>query len=126
MLRNFDPSRLIMHTEVIMRYIPCTMETGTSQGEDFWIIRVPADAVETAASLLSELLSGTRKRIVFLDRKTEFILTADTAAHNGRSVPITKDFLEYLDKLFSVRRTNHIDYDFSDCHGDVTITVFVT
>ena len=111
-----------------MKYIPCTIETLRTGTEDFWIIKVPADAVGTAASLLSELLSNTRRRIVFLDRKTEFTLTAESAAYCGRSISVTKNWLECLARLFSNDihpGISHLDWDFSDRHGNIGITVFI-
>ncbi len=107
-----------------MRYIPCTIETS---GDD-WCVIVPADAVETASALFDELLSGDRKRVAFLDHKTELTLTTDYAACNGRRISITRDFLEYVQRLFSqdIRPGfSHIDYDFPDKHGDFGITVFI-
>ena len=109
-----------------MKTVPCTIETGTSQGEDFWIITVPAAAVDTAAALLSELLSGTRKRMVFLDRKREFTLTADTAACNGRSIPVTGNFLECLEKLFSTDirpGISHLDWEVPNQHICITVMI---
>ncbi len=109
-----------------METIPCTIETFSDHGEDFWVIHVPASAAKDAAARFSELLSGTRKRIVFLDRKTEFILTTDTATYNGRSVLVTRDFPECLEKFFSreIRPgIDHIDWDLSDKHGNIGITV---
>ena len=112
-----------------MKFIPCTIETGSSRGEDFWIINVPSQAVNDAARLFSELLSGIRKRIVFQDRKTEFTLTGDTAAYDGRSVNITGAYLECLEKLFSADirpGISHLDWDFSDTNGNLCITVRIT
>ena len=107
-----------------MRYIPCTIETAG----DYWCVIVPVDAVENASSLFGELLAGDRKRVVFLDRKTELTLTADSATCNGRRISITRDFLECIYKLFSqdIRPgISHIDCDFPDKHGDFGITVFI-
>ncbi len=111
-----------------MKTIPCIIETGISPGEDFWIITVPIQAANDAAQLLSELLSGIRKRIVLQDRKTEFTLTSDTAAYNERSVSVTSDYLECLEKLFSADihpGISHLDWDFSDKHGNLCICVFI-
>ena len=107
-----------------MRYIPCTIET---VGDD-WCVIVPADAVKNSSSLFGELLAGGRKRVVFLDQKTELSITRDSAACNGRQISITRDFLECVQKLFSqdIRPGfSHIDYDFPDKHGDFGITVFI-
>ena len=107
-----------------MRYIPCTIET---VGDD-WCVIVPADAVKNAASLFGELLAADRKRVVFLDRKTELSITRDSAICNGRQIPITGDFLECVQRLFSqdIRPgISHIDYDFPDKHGDFGITIFI-
>ena len=111
-----------------MRYIPCTIQSFRCKSEDTWIISVPFDAVKNASERFTELLSGTRRNIVFLDSKTEFTITADSAICSGRRIPITKDFLECLKKLFSSDiqpGKSHLDYDFSDRCGDVTITVLV-
>ena len=111
-----------------MRYIPCAIETLSAHREDCWIISVPAEAIKNASSLFDELLAGDRKRVVFLDRKTELILTADSATCNGRRISITRDFLECVQRLFSqdIRPDfSHIDYDFPDKHGDFGITVFI-
>ena len=108
-----------------MRTIPCTIEVHRDHSADCWVIQVPEYSLKDAAEWFSELLSGSRKRVVFLDHKTDFTVTADSATFNNRQVPITRTWLECLEKLFSARHTNHIDYDFSDRHGDVTITVFV-
>ena len=107
-----------------MQYILCTIEIAG----DFWCISVPADAVETASSLFEELLADGRKRVAFLDHKTELTLTTDYAACNGRRIPITKDFLECVQRLFSqdIRPgISHIDYDFPDKHGDFGIAIFI-
>ena len=107
-----------------MRYIPCTIETA---GDD-WCIIVPADAVKNASSLFDELLAGGRKRVVFLDHKTEMSITTDYAAYNGRLVSITRDYLECVQRLFSqdIRPgISHIDYDFPDKHSEFGITVFI-
>ena len=107
-----------------MRYIPCTIETA---GDD-WCVIVPADAVKNASSLFDELLADSRKRVIFLDRKTELSITTDYAACNGRQISITRDFLECVQRLFSqdIRPgISHIDYDFPDKHGDFGITVFI-
>ena len=112
-----------------MRYIPCTIEMLRTDEEDFWIITVPVHAVDDAARLFSELLSGTRKRIVFQDRKREFTLTGDTAAYDGRSISITGAYLECLEKLFSADirpGISHLDWDFSDTNGNLCITVRIT
>ena len=109
-----------------MKYIPCTIETLSDHGEDCWIIHVPAADANDAAALFSQLLSGIRKRVVFQDRKTEFTLTSDTAAYNGRSVNITGAYLECLEKLFSADirpGISHLDWDFSDTSGNTCITV---
>ena len=109
-----------------MRFIPCTIEMLHTAEEDSWIITVPVHALDDAARLFSELLSGIRKRIVFLDRKTEFTITRDTAAYNGRSVNITGAYLECLEKLFSADirpGISHLDWDFSDTSGNICITV---
>ena len=111
-----------------MRYIPCTIRTSRCESEDIWIVSVPFNAVENASERFTELLSGSRKKIVFLDCKTEFIITAGSATRNGRCVPITKDWLECLKQLFSdnIRPgISHLDWDFSDRYGNVGITVFV-
>lgn len=105
-----------------MRYVSCTIETG----DDFWVVSVPADAVENAGARLSELLSGTRRRIVFLDRKTEFTITTESAVCNGRCVPITKDWLECLEKLFTrdIRPgISHLDWEFSNQHMDIAVFI---
>ena len=107
-----------------MRYIPCTIET---VGDD-WCVIVPADAVKNASALFGELLAGGRKRVVFLDRKTELSMTRDSAACNGRQLSITGDFLECVQRLFSqdIRPgISHIDSDFPDKHGDFGITIFI-
>ena len=107
-----------------MQYLPCTIEIAG----DYWCVIVPADAVETASSLFEELLADGRKRVVFLDRKTELTITADSAACSGRQISITRDFLECVQRLFSqdIRPgISHIDYDFHDKHGDFGITVFI-
>ena len=107
-----------------MRYIPCTIET---VGDD-WCVIVPADAVKNASSLFGELLAGGRKRVVFLDQKTELSITTDSATYSGRQISITGDFLECVQRLFSqdIRPgISHIDYDFSDKHGDFGITIFI-
>ena len=107
-----------------MLCIPCTIEAGA----DFWIITVPANAVENATERLSELRSGTRKRVVFLDRKTELTLTADTVTYNGRCVSITQNWLECLEMLFTgdIRPgISHLDWAFSDRLGDIDITVMI-
>ena len=107
-----------------MRYIPCTIET---VGDD-WCVIVPADAVKNAASLFGELLARDRKRVVFLDRKTELSITRDSATCNGRQISITGDFLECVQRLFSqdIRPgISHIDYDFPDKHSEFGITVFI-
>ena len=111
-----------------MRYVPCTIEMLHTAKEDFWIITVPVHALDDAARLFSELLSGIRKRIVFLDRKTECTLTAESVTCCGRSIPITKNFLECLKKLFypDIRPSiSHLDWDFSDRHGNIGISVFI-
>ena len=111
-----------------MKAIPCTIETHPAHIQDCWIISVPADAVKNASSLFDELLAGARKRVVFLDRKTELSITRDSAACNGRQIPITGDFLECVQRLFSqdIRPgISHIDYDFPDKHGDFGITIFI-
>ena len=107
-----------------MRYIPCTIET---VGDD-WCVIVPADAVKNASSLFGELLAGDRKRVVFLDQKTELSITTDSATYSGRQISITGDFLECVQRLFSqdIRPgISHIDYDFPDKHGDFGITIFI-
>ncbi|MBQ2920034.1 MAG: hypothetical protein IJE58_02525 [Oscillospiraceae bacterium] len=112
-----------------MKYIPCTIETLSDHGDDCRIIHVPAADANDAAALFSQLLSGIRKRIVFQDRKTEFTLTSDTAAYNGRSVNITGAYLECLEKLFSADirpGISHLDWDFSDTNGNLCITVRIT
>ena len=106
-----------------MKYIPCTIRLLREPAEQTWAITVPAAVVDTAAGLISELLNGTRKRLVFLDQKSEFAVTADFAAYNGRQIPISRDFLECLEHLFSARETDHIDYEFSHKSGIITITV---
>ena len=107
-----------------MKTIPSTIQTFSNHGEDFWKIDIPAQAAEQ----LSELLSSIRKRIVFQDRKTEFTLTTDTAAYNGQSISVTSDFLECLEKLFSTDirpGRSHLDYDFSDKHSNICITLCI-
>ena len=110
-----------------MLFIPCTIHTHRDRFQDFWIISVPADAVKNASELLAKLLSGQRRKVVFLDHKTGFTLTTDTAAYNGRIISIAGgDFLKCLKKLFSHdihHGINHIDWEFSDKHGDIDITV---
>lgn len=105
-----------------MQYIPCTIEIG----HNFRIITVPVDAVGNAAGQISGLLTGTRKKIVFLDGKTEFVVTAGTAACNGRCVSITKNWLECLERLFTgdIRPgISHLDWEFSDQHIDITVRI---
>ena len=109
-----------------MKTIPCTIEILSAHSEDCWIITVPTAVVDTAAAVISELLSGIRTRMVFLDRKREFALTADTAACNGRSIPVTGTFLECLEKLFSVNirpGISHLDWEFSDQYGGLDLTI---
>ena len=118
----------IPYSEEHMKAIPCTIETLPAHIQDCWIISVPADALETASSLFEELLAGGRKRVVFLDRKTELTITADAAACNGRQVSITRHFLECVQRLFlqDIRPgISHVDYDFHDKHSEFGITVFI-
>ena len=109
-----------------MRSIPCSIDIIRSHREECWIISIPADSAGNAAVDCSDLLTGKRKNMIFADRKTEFIITSGFAACNGRQIPITKIWLECLHHLFSDIHTDHIDYDFSDWHGDVSITVRIT
>ena len=111
-----------------MKYIPCTIRFLREPAEQTWAITVPAAVVDTAAGLISELLNGTRKRLVFLDQKSEFAVTADFAAYNGHQIPISRDFLECLEKLFSTPfrpGINHIDFECSDNQGNVNISIFI-
>lgn len=106
-----------------MRSIPCSIDIIRTPQEDCWIISVPASTAVCTAAEFSGLLGGKRKKIVFSDRKTDFIVTSDSAAYDGRRISVTKDWLECLERLFSNPQSSHIDYDFSDKHGDVSITV---
>ena len=111
-----------------MFFVPCTICVLRDHEEDCWVISVPAYAVETAAGRLAELHSGVRKRIVFLDQKTEFVLTADTVTYHGRCVPITQNWLECLEKLFTgdIRPgISHLDWEFPDRLGNINITVMI-
>ncbi len=111
-----------------MKHISCTIQRLHADSEDCWILSVPVDAAKNAAAEITGLLSGRRNRVVFSDRKTDFILTIDSVTLNGRRVSITKDWLECIEKLFSSPCRpghSHIDEDFSDKHSDVCITVFV-
>lgn len=109
-----------------MRSIPCSIDTIHTPQVDCWIISVPTNAVGNATADFSDLLADKRKKIVFSDRKTDFIVTSDSAAYDGRRISVTKDWLECLERLFSDPHSCHIDYDFSDKHGDVSITVRIT
>lgn len=111
-----------------MKYIPCTIQNRSCHGENCWVLSVPVDAVKNAAAEMTRLISGKTKRIVFSDRKTEFVITTESVTFSGRRISITKDWLECIEKLFSSPCRpgySHIDEDFSDKHGDVCITVFV-
>lgn len=109
-----------------MKYITCTIRTFSKGGEDCWIISVPADSAKAAAVEMAGLLSGSVNKVVFSDRKNDFVVTADSVTCNNRRIRITRIWLQCIEKLFTHNihpGCSHIDYDFSDKSGDISITV---
>ena len=109
-----------------MKYIPCTLQTLPAPGEECWILSIPGQAVSPAARELSGLLAGQRKQIVFRHRDADFVITPDAATFSGQHISISKHWLECLERLFSARQADHIDYEFSHKSGIITITVRIT
>ena len=109
-----------------MRSIPCTIHTIRTHREECWILSVPSGSAGNGAASLADLMAGKQKQIILSDRKTDFLVTSGFISFGGRQIAITKNWLECVHRLFSDAHTDHIDFDFSDRNGDVSITVRIT
>lgn len=115
-----------------MKNIPCTIQTISCRGEDCWEISVPCDYASEAALEFAALHLGRAEKIVFSDKTDLFTIRADAVSLGLRTISVTPCWLEAVWCLFlDIHRngwsdTAHIDQDFSDRNGNLSITVSMT
>ena len=114
-----------------MRTIPCDIETLKSEKEEIWMIAVSASAAEIAAVLFAALHLGRSDKVIFLDKKTgqRLVVRTGSLTFGNGTISITHQWMEviwtmFVDvDLFGWSDTFHVDQDFADKNGDITITI---
>ena len=115
-----------------MKYIPCSIDTIRTTAEDFWEISVPCEYASEAALEFAALHLSRRSKIVFSDKTNCFTIFSDSVTLGQRTVSVGQCWLEAVWCLFLDTHRNgwshtaHIDQDFSDQSGNLTITIRVT
>ena len=115
-----------------MKYIPCSIDTIHTTAEDFWEISVPSVYASEAALEFAALHLRRTKKIVFSDKTNCFTIFSDAVALGNRTVSVGQCWLDAVWCLFLDTHRNgwshtaHIDQDFSDRSGNLTITIRMT
>ena len=115
-----------------MEYIPCSIDTIHTSAEDFWEISVPSVYASEAALKFAALHLSRRSKIVFSDKTNCFTIFSDSVMLDQRTVSVGQCWLDAVWCLFLDTHRNgwshtaHIDQDFSDHSGNLTITIRMT
>ena len=115
-----------------MKYIPCSIDILHTIAEDYWEISVPCEYASEAALEFAALHLGRAEKILFSNKTNFFTITSDSVALRQRTISADPSWLEAVWCLFLDTHRNgwsdkaHIDQDFSDASGILSITIRMT